>query len=132
MRSAGVSDGYEGNAQAFRIVARLATSDACDGNDTPIPDLNLTKRTLDGILKYPWGYDDRPPGYEKWGYYETEANVFAWVRKGKPPRVRSVIAEIMDWADDITFAIHDLLDFYRSGRIPIDRCKAPQAQSGGD
>jgi dGTPase len=123
VRSAGVSDGYEGNAQAFRIVARLATSDACDGNDTPIPDLNLTRRTLDGILKYPWGYDDRPPGYEKWGYYETEANVFAWVRKGKPPRVRSVIAEIMDWADDITFAIHDLLDFYRSGRIPIDRCK---------
>lgn len=29
----------------------------------------------------------------------------------------------MDWADDITFAIHDLLDFYCAGKIPIDKCK---------
>lgn len=40
-----------------------------------------------------------------------------------PKYQRSAIAEIMDWADDITFAIHDLLDFYCAGRIPIDRCK---------
>ena len=31
----------------------------------------------------------------------------------------------MDWADDITFAIHDLLDFYCAGKVPIDRCKQP-------
>ena len=29
----------------------------------------------------------------------------------------------MDWADDLTFAVHDLLDFLCAGRIPIDRCK---------
>jgi len=29
----------------------------------------------------------------------------------------------MDWADDITFAIHDVLDFYCAGKIPIDKCK---------
>lgn len=29
----------------------------------------------------------------------------------------------MDWADDLTFAVHDLLDFFCVGRIPIDRCK---------
>ena len=29
----------------------------------------------------------------------------------------------MDWADDVTFAVHDLLDFFCAGRIPIDRCK---------
>jgi dGTPase len=34
-----------------------------------------------------------------------------------------LIAEIMDWADDLTFAVHDLLDFLCAGRIPIDRCK---------
>ncbi len=59
----------------------------------------------------------------KWGYYRTEAEIFAWVRKGKRPKRRSAVAEIMDWADDITFAIHDLLDFYCAGKIPIDRCK---------
>jgi dGTPase len=128
VRKAGVRDGYEGNAQAFRIAVRLANSDACDRKDVPIPGLNLTRRTLDGILKYPWGHEDRPPGYKnKWGYYETEADVFGWVRKGRQRRQRSIIAEIMDWADDITFAIHDLLDFYRSGRIPIDRCKGDRS-----
>ena len=36
---------------------------------------------------------------------------------------RSLTAEVMDWADDITFAIHDLLDFYCAGKIPIERFK---------
>ncbi len=78
--------------------------------------------TLNGVLKYPWCSGDRQQP-KKWGYYETEREIFAWVRDGMPARQRSVIAEIMDWADDITFAIHDLLDFYRAGKVPIDRCK---------
>lgn len=28
-------------------------------------------------------------------------------------------AEIMDWADDISYAVHDLEDFFRVGRIPL-------------
>jgi dGTPase len=122
VRDAGVRDGYEGNAQSFRIVARLAVSDACDPNDSPIGGLNLTRRTLDGILKYPWAHGNRR-NPKKWGYYSTEAEVFEWVRDGRRREQRSVIAEIMDWSDDITFAIHDLVDFYCAGRIPIDRCK---------
>ena len=122
VRDAGVQDGFEGNAQSFRIVAALATSDARDGNAFPIRGLNLTRRTLDGILKYPWPYG-ASRNKKKWGYYSTERDVFAWARGTRPKYQRSIIAEIMDWADDITFAIHDLLDFYVAGRIPIDRCK---------
>ena len=126
VRGAGLTDGYEGNAQSFRIAVSLASSDARDPNDLPISGLNLTRRTLDGILKYPWphGSANNP---KKWGYYSTERVVFAWVRDGRPRGQRSVIAEIMDWADDITFAIHDLLDFYCAGRIPIDRCKGNES-----
>lgn len=126
VRDAGLHDGYEGNAQSFRIVTRLASSDARDLKDRSIAGLNLTRTTLDGILKYPWASGDTEYP-NKWGFYTGEAEIFRWVRKGKKPRRRSAVAEIMDWADDITFAIHDLLDFYCAGKIPIDRCKRHQS-----
>lgn len=127
VRDAGVPDGFEGNAQSFRIVASLAVSDARDATEQPIVGLSLTRRTLDGILKYPWPHGTAR-NRKKWGYYSTERDVFAWVREGRPKYQRSVVAEIMDWADDITFAIHDLLDFYCAGRIPIDRCKGDSSE----
>lgn len=126
VRANGLADGFEGNAQSFRIVVRLAVSDARDSSELPIPGLNLTRRTLDGILKYPWPHGT-PKNRNKWGYYSTEQDIFAWVRETRPKYQRSLVAEIMDWSDDITFAIHDLLDFYCAGRIPIDRCKGPDS-----
>jgi dGTPase len=88
-----------------------------------LPGLNLSRRTLDGLLKYPWAYGERADYPNKWGYYQTEKELFDWVRVERGPQQRSLTAEIMDWADDITFAVHDLIDFYCAGRIPIDRCK---------
>ena len=58
VREAGLQDGYEGNAQSFRIVTRLASSDARDLKQRSIAGLNLTRTTLDGILKYPWASGD--------------------------------------------------------------------------
>jgi dGTPase len=50
-----LKDGFEGNAQSFRIVAKLAVSDALPTTGTKTIDgLNLTRATLNGILKYPW------------------------------------------------------------------------------
>lgn len=123
VKAAGVTDGFEGNAQSFRIVTVLASSDARDEHEEAIPGLNASRQVLDGILKYPWGFAENPKYPGKWGYYSTEKKVFDWVREGAQGCPRSLIAEIMDWADDLTFAVHDLLDFYCAGRIPIDRCK---------
>ena len=125
-RKAGLEDGFEGNAQSFRIVSKLAVSDAvpADSDKTPvIRGLNLTRGTLNAILKYPWGYGDNPDKKNKWGVYDTERELYSWVRQGNPLHTfaKSAEAAIMDWADDITYAVHDLVDFYCAGQIPLDR-----------
>src|SRR5262249_54864203 len=59
----------------------------------------------------------------KWGAYNSEQEIFAWVRDHQPfPGFsKSIEAELMDWADDITFAEHDLVDFFCAGQIPLER-----------
>jgi dGTPase len=121
----GLQDGFEGNAQSFRIVARLGVSDAISADDRipVIRGLNLTRATLNGILKYPWAHGVHPTKKEKWGCYDTEKDLFAWVRQDQPANsfAQTVEAAIMDWSDDITYAVHDLVDFYCAGQIPLDR-----------
>src|SRR5579883_471948 len=45
-----------------------------------------------------------------------------------PTFTQSLEAALMDWADDITYAVHDLIDFFCAGQIPLERLGAP----GGD
>ena len=112
-------DGFEGNAQSFRIVVRLAQRR--EGQEG----LNLTQRTLDAILKYPWLR--RAPAttgrFHKFGAYLADRDAFEWTRSSYPVDDirRSPNADIMDWADDVAYAVHDVEDFYRAGLIPFDR-----------
>lgn len=112
-----LQDGFEGNAQSFRIVARQAV------RTFHYTGLNLTRGTLNAILKYPWLRSDGPSPKRdrKWGAYIDERESFEFARKESRPYIRSVEAEIMDWADDIAYALHDTEDFYRAGLIPLDR-----------
>lgn len=135
-------DGFEGNAQSFRIVTRLSVGKP-DGKleDLGPVGLNLTRAVLSGISKYPWLHDHRPPGVEehkkKWGAYDSEEDILVWCmrgingsdnREGRTRRdgqteYRSVEAQAMDWADDITYAVHDLEDFSRAGLIPLNQLR---------
>jgi dGTPase len=105
--------GFEGNAQSFRILTRLAAQ-------APNPrGLNLTRRTLNGVLKYPW--PQSAERHKKWGVYDDDIVAFEWVREDSTANEPSLGARLMDWADDLTYAVHDVDDFYRAGLIPLDR-----------
>ena len=118
MREAG---GFEGNAQSFRIVNRLAV------RDSEYSGLNLMPVTLNGMLKYPWLPGERPgdPTSKKFGAYWSDRDSFrnAQAQSTVRPGVRTLEAELMDFADDVTYAVHDLEDFYRVGLIPLDRLR---------
>lgn len=112
IRAENVGDGFEGNAQTFRIVTKLAAHDA------DRPGLNLTRASLNAILKYP---RMASAGQAKYGAYSDELDDFQWARAGLvlDPEEPTLEARIMDWSDDIAYAVHDLEDFYRAGLIPM-------------
>ncbi|WP_127506761.1 deoxyguanosinetriphosphate triphosphohydrolase family protein [Actinoplanes solisilvae] len=124
-------DGFEGNAQSYRIV----TSTEIRGQHTI--GLNLTNAVRAAILKYPWTRrdpqrfmdpaprgaapppDDPEGGSLKFGAYSTEAADMHAARAPFAGRVadwqQTVEASVMDTADDIAYAIHDLEDVHRVG-----------------
>lgn len=113
-------EGFEGNAQSFRIVTKLAVRfPECDG-------LDLTRATLAALQKYPWARDSSAAGViagkaKKWGYYQSEKEDFDFCREGILGDQRTLEAELMDWADDIAYSVHDLEDFHRCNFIPWSR-----------
>jgi dGTPase len=110
------TDGWEGNAQSFRIVTRLAA------HRKQYKGLNLTRATLNAALKYPY-YRRKPRESEKtkFGAYDSDEAAFAFARSGMAGEQRTIEAEIMDFADGAAYSVHDLDDSYRAGLIPLDR-----------
>ncbi len=130
----GLPDGFEGNAQSFRIVTTI------DLHGPGGVGLDLTAAVRAAVLKYPWtrtGYPDPHPsraelpprgggplpaepdaGSAKFSCYGTELDDLVSARAAFPgtePWRQTVEAAVMDTADDIAYAIHDLEDFHRVG-----------------
>ncbi|MCQ9120802.1 dGTPase [Rodentibacter pneumotropicus] len=137
--------GFEGNAQTFRILTKLEPYTENAG-------MNLTRRTLLGVIKYPTILDTASPQYEylphltqvdaryvkisDWkpgkGIFRDDLAMFHWLLQNlsendrtlftSVQKVRSNPAEflktgfksldcsIMELADDIAYAVHDLED----------------------
>jgi dGTPase len=114
---------FEGNAQSFRIVTRLAA------RAPESPGLNLSRQTLNGLLKYPWLRDETDKKRDKkWGAYRTDEKAFAFAREGLSENEPGALARLMDWADDVTYAVHDMDDFFRAGLVPLDRLRAGEGE----
>lgn len=102
-------NGFEGNPQSFRIVTRLALRSEEHGG------LNLTRGTLAAIMKYPWCREGpATTRHKKWAAYEDDTDAFKFAREGQPEGVKTLEAQVMDWADDIAYSVHDLEDFVRA------------------
>src|SRR5579871_126342 len=102
--------GFEGNAQSLRLLTRLEPK-------VPGAGLNLTRATLE----YPWFGE---PGV-KFGVYAEDAEVFRWIRQGAPDRRSCLEAQVMDWADDVAYSVHDMEDGFHAGLITFKTLKSP-------
>ncbi|MXO90589.1 deoxyguanosinetriphosphate triphosphohydrolase family protein [Pontixanthobacter aquaemixtae] len=110
----GQSGGFEGNAQSFRILTKLAVRLPDDTE----PGLDLTRATLNATLKYPWMWQKTGKASRKWSAYKSEKEDFDFAREGFADNERSLEADLMDWCDDVAYSVHDLEDFQRCNAIP--------------
>jgi dGTPase len=114
--------GFEGNAQSLRLLTRLEPKRFVRSSVTGEPvsvGLNLTRAALDAATKYPWARGGHPtdPASVKFGVYEDDLPVFAWVREGATPYRKCFEAQVMDWSDDVAYSVHDFEDGLHAGHI---------------
>lgn len=111
--------GFNGNAQSFRLAVKTLSQSSA------FPGLDLTRAVLDGAVKYPYrrGEGGVADSDERYCFYPTDIADAEWVRDDVPPERefnKSLEAQIVDWADDVAYSIHDVEDWYRAGFMPLE------------
>jgi len=114
--------GFEGNAQTLRLLSRIEPKVLDSSGQSR--GLNLTRASLDASCKYPWARDEgvaESGGNQsvKFGYYEDDAEVFEFLRKGSDSTRKCIEAEVMDFADDVAYSVHDFEDAVVSGYVNL-------------
>ena len=114
--------GFEGNAQTLRILTRLEKKrqQLQASGQLSAHGLNLTMRTLAGILKYDYQIPLESPVLKK-GYYPSEAKLVFQIKHAVAPHATGIFktleCQIMDIADDIAYSTYDTEDALKGGFI---------------
>jgi len=103
---------FEGNAQTFHILV------AAEPKSPSYPGLNLTRATLAGVMKYPYEQDvgndkfifTRDAAVARWALKGGSGLLTAARRKSGAGQVTSIACQILDWADDCAYSVHDVED----------------------
>lgn len=102
---------FEGNAQNFRILRKL------ERKEPKIDGLNLTNRTLLAINKYIIKEEKEVDKL----MYEDDYDFLETIRKdNKLENVRTLDVQIIELADDIAYAVHDLEDGLHLRKFNVD------------
>ncbi len=109
--------GFEGNAQTFRILTTV------EQKRPEFQGLNLTYRNLLGVLKY---YNLYKKNLEKEAFasqkfiYEKDYYLVKNIVEKSGVELRTLDVQIVDLADEIAYAAHDLEDGLRMGNFTLD------------
>lgn len=108
MKQAG---GFEGNAQTLKIIAEQLHEDL-EGDQGMKP----SRAFVDGVLKYKVLWSDRTK--ESKFLYDDQVKYLDFVNDGgKHHPETSFECQIMNWADDVAYSLHDLSDGYLAGFV---------------
>lgn len=123
--------GFEGNAQTLRIVTQLIYERPSGPNG-----MSPTRAFLDGLVKYKDLHGElraaaavRQDSGLPFNHflYDEQADLRQWAAGPEVTRAsvaggrwaRSIECQIMDWADDTAYSLHDIADGVRAGFLTI-------------
>lgn len=128
---------FEGNAQGFRLTARLQSPDNRGG-------MQLTCATLGTAAKYPrasWLAGPSPAGiaFRKFGFFQDDGDLFAELADqlglpaaGQGAWLRHPLAYLVEAADDICYRIIDIEDAFRLNQLDYELVRSLLLPLAGD
>lgn len=103
--------GFGANPQNIRIVTFLEAKYEPGG-------LDLTRATLDGLVKYPNLFNREQKPEEQHFTYAEDAELLKWIKDGvHDPSRKPIEGEIADWADQVAYCVNDIEDTLRAGLL---------------
>jgi dGTPase len=119
---------FEGNAQTFHILV------SSEPKSPAYPGLNLTRATLAGVLKYPYQQDIGNAKFifpsdmvtARWALAGGASVLSARNAHKGAPRRNSIACQILNWADDCAYSIHDIEDALQAQFLRPGDLRDPQ------